>query len=68
MILTQHGINSLQRSQPVPPGPSSLPDRTVRLQMSSGFDPSAWTPYDSSKTYSWTAVSGLADTWDCTCD
>lgn len=69
MILTQHGMNSIQRSQPVPPGPVELPDRTIRLQMTSGsVDPTSWTPVDTSKSYQWTIVSGTNDTWDCTYD
>lgn len=69
MILTQHGMNSIQRSQPVPPGPVELPDRTIRLQMtSSSVDPTSWTPVDTSKSYQWTIVSGTDDTWDCTYD
>lgn len=69
MILTHHGMNSIQRSQPVPPGPVELPDRTIRLQMtSSSVDPTSWTPVDTSKSYQWTIVSGTDDTWDCTYD
>jgi len=66
MIFNQHGINSFRRGGS-PAG--TLPDRTIRLQMtSSSVDPTSWTPYDTSKSYQWARVAGTTDTWDCTYD